>query len=222
MTKFKTGTGPHTGVHMIIVRNDLERDHPPASPDRSRRSPQADRRLPEARPVPDGARRLSACVRYGAFAQTNFQLFADFKVKGAYKPMPLGAPHKTAVVDGYTFHIAKIVPSRLKAIQSSLIYIDLDRSARQAGDADALVRGARARDLLPPGPLRILPHARLQPRGRRLYGVFAGSKVTGSSATPGKMTVGVLLPDSGTWRLFLQIQQHGKTLSAPFVLSVGS
>ena len=34
---------------------------------------------------------------------------------------------------------------------------------------DAVVRGAGARDLLPQGPLRVLPHARLQPRSRRLH-----------------------------------------------------
>jgi hypothetical protein len=46
--------------------------------------------------------------------------------------------------------------------------------------------------------------------------------VVGSSATPGHLTVGVLLPDSGTWRLFLQLRAGGKILSAPFVLPVGA
>jgi hypothetical protein len=34
------------------------------------------------------------------------------------------------------------------------------------------------------------------------------------------MTVGVILPDSGTWRLFLQLQAGKKVLTAPFTLHV--
>ena len=35
LTRYRTGPGPHTGVHMIIVRNDLAyiiHDHPPIGP----------------------------------------------------------------------------------------------------------------------------------------------------------------------------------------------
>jgi hypothetical protein len=35
------------------------------------------------------------------------------------------------------------------------------------------------------------------------------------------MHVGVLLPEAGTWRLFLQCKVHGKILTAPFTLKVG-
>ena len=50
--------------------------------------------------------------------------------------------------------------------------------------------------------------------------VLGGSKVTGSSSTPGKLTVGVLVPVAGTWRLFLQTQVNGHILTAPFTLEV--
>ena len=36
LTRYKTGSGPHTGVHMIIVRDDLAyiiHQHPPVGPD---------------------------------------------------------------------------------------------------------------------------------------------------------------------------------------------
>ena len=49
---------------------------------------------------------------------------------------------------------------------------------------------------------------------------LAGAQVTGRSATPGKLTVGVLVPVPGTWRLFLQAQVGGKILTAPFTLHV--
>ena len=45
-------------------------------------------------------------------------------------------------------------------------------------------------------------------------------KVTGTSTTPGKLTVGVLVPAPGTWRLFLQCQVNGRILTAPFTLHV--
>ena len=35
---------------------------------------------------------------------------------------------------------------------------------------------------------------------------LGATKVTGSSSTPGKLNVGVLVPVAGTWRLFLQSQ----------------
>jgi hypothetical protein len=44
--------------------------------------------------------------------------------------------------------------------------------------------------------------------------------VTGTSATPGKLTIGVLVPVPGTWRLFLQCQVNGRVLTAPFTLTV--
>jgi hypothetical protein len=44
--------------------------------------------------------------------------------------------------------------------------------------------------------------------------------VTGKSSKPGVMHVGVLLPEVGTWRLFLQCKVDGKVLTAPFTLRV--
>ena len=44
--------------------------------------------------------------------------------------------------------------------------------------------------------------------------------MTGTSSTPGKLTVGVLVPAPGTWRLFLQCKGGGHVLTAPFTLIV--
>ncbi len=49
---------------------------------------------------------------------------------------------------------------------------------------------------------------------------LGATKVTGSSSTPGKLTVGVLVPVAGQWRLFLQTQVDGHILTAPFTLAV--
>jgi hypothetical protein len=50
---------------------------------------------------------------------------------------------------------------------------------------------------------------------------LGSTKVTGQSTTPGKLTVGVLLPVSGTWRLFLQAKVDGRIVTAPFTLKAG-
>ena len=44
--------------------------------------------------------------------------------------------------------------------------------------------------------------------------------VTGRSARPGQLRVGVLLPLSGRWRLFLQFRADGRIVTAPFTLTV--
>ncbi len=49
---------------------------------------------------------------------------------------------------------------------------------------------------------------------------LGAAKVTGSSSTPGKLDVGVLVPLSGVWRLFLQCKVNGHVLTAPFTLTV--
>ena len=50
--------------------------------------------------------------------------------------------------------------------------------------------------------------------------VLGGAQVTGNSTLPGRLRVGVLVPVSGTWRLFLQSRVDGHILTAPFTLPV--
>jgi hypothetical protein len=50
--------------------------------------------------------------------------------------------------------------------------------------------------------------------------ILGGASVTGSSATPGHLKVGVLVPVPGTWRLFLQFRADGRVMTAPFTLRV--
>ena len=44
-------------------------------------------------------------------------------VAGVYKPQTLPPPATSATVDGYHFRMLKIVPSPLRAIQSSLMTV---------------------------------------------------------------------------------------------------
>ena len=49
---------------------------------------------------------------------------------------------------------------------------------------------------------------------------LGGAQVTGTSSKPGRLTVGVLVPAPGTWRLFLQTKIGGRVVTAPFTLDV--
>jgi hypothetical protein len=56
-------------------------------------------------------------------------------------------------------------------------------------------------------------------------GTLAGvnsSRVTGRSSAPGKLTIGVLLPEPGVWRLFLQMRLSGRVITAPYTLNIAS
>jgi hypothetical protein len=50
--------------------------------------------------------------------------------------------------------------------------------------------------------------------------LLGGTSVAGTSSTPGKLRVGVLVPVAGIWRLFLQTKVNGRVLTAPFTLRV--
>jgi hypothetical protein len=58
------------------------------------------------------------------------------------------------------------------------------------------------------------------PRTPGCTSIFGGAKIVGRPAGPGKLHVGVLLPVAGTWRLFLQFQDRGRIITAPFTLQV--
>ena len=69
------------------------------------------------------------------------------------------------------------------------------------------------------GHARLLPHARLQPRRGRLHERARrqqGHGQLGDAGTSDRRRPRCPLP--GTWRLFLQIQQDGQILTAPFTL----
>ena len=58
------------------------------------------------------------------------------------------------------------------------------------------------------------------PKASGCTSTLGGATVTGSTSKPGKLTVGVLLPAPGTWRLFLQTKVGDRILTAPFTLRV--
>jgi hypothetical protein len=215
LTSYKTGPGPHTGVHLIIVRDDLAyiiHEHPPITPSGVLRQH-------VTFPAPGPYRVLVDVYPNIPGGQPNFQLFRSVTVAGAYHPRPLPPLDAHLVIDGYHFDMRP--HARLHAIQAEFLHVAVTDAQ---GHPVSFIPwfGALAHAIFfHQGSLDYFhthicaPNA---PNCGSLPGI-AASRITGR-ATPGKLTVGVLLPVPGTWRLFLQLKQHGRILTAPFTLKV--
>jgi hypothetical protein len=215
LTNYRRGSGPHTGVHLIFVRTDLAsiiHRHPPVGPD-GRIAEKVT--FPEPgiyRLVVDAYPNLPGALR-------NFQLFRKIQVAGPFHQQQLPPFEATATDHGYRFHLAGT--PHLKAIQAAFLTLTVTgpdgRPARFQPWFGALAHAIFFRA----GSLDYFHTHVCAPGASSCGSVLGGASVSGSSATPGKMRVGVLLPVAGTWRLFLQCKVGGRILTAPFTLDVG-
>ena len=216
LTAYRHGAGPHNGIHLIFVRRDLGaivHVHPPVGPDGKVSaaitfpSPGPYRLVVDAYPRTTGPQR-------------NFQLFRDVTVKGAYARKPLPAFAASQVVDGYRFTLHGT--PHVRAIQPAFLHFTV---TAPDGKPVTFVPwfGALAHAIFfRRGTLDYFHTHVCAPGAAGCTSVLGGAKVTGTSATPGKLDVGVLVPVGGTWRLFLQCLLGGKVVTAPFTLHVGS
>ena len=214
LTHFKRGPGPHTGVHLIFVRNDLAtivHRHPPIS---------ANGTISDTITFDDpGPYRLVVDVYPNTTGpQRNFQLFGSLRVTGTYRRAPLPAFKPSVVVSGYRFTM-KGHPS-LHAIQAGFLTIDVTDPQGKAVHFTPWYGALAHAIFFRSGSLDYF-HTHVCARGASgCTSALGGAKVTGSSSTPGKLDVGVLVPVPGTWRLFLQCRVAGHILTAPFTLRV--
>jgi hypothetical protein len=214
LTSYRTGAGPHTGVHLIIVRDDLGyiiHKHPPIGPGGLLRQtvtfPAAGRYrvLVDIYPnIPGG--------------QPNFQLFRNVDVAGHYKPAPLPAFRADQTIDGY--HIDMQGHPALHAIQAAFVNVRvLDSHGRKVSFVPWF--GALAHAIFfHQGSLDYFHTHVCGPNAPNCASVLGASRVSGRATAPGKLTLGVLLPVPGTWRLFLQMKLNGQIVTAPFTLKV--
>jgi hypothetical protein len=210
----KRGPGPHTGVHLIIVRRDLAaiiHTHPPVGANGT-----ISTRITFAKPGP--YRVVVDAYPNTSGPQKNFQLFGSLRVAGAYTPQALPAYAATDVVDGYRVTIRG--RPDLHAIQASFLTIDVTgpdgKPARFTPWFGALAHAIFFRS----GSLDYFHTHVCAPGASGCTSVLGATKVTGSSSKPGTLTVGVLVPAAGTWRLFLQCRANGHVITAPFTLVV--
>jgi hypothetical protein len=214
LTHFRRGPGPHTGVHLIVVRKDLSvivHHHPPVG---------ANGRISDRLTLPAPGRYRVVIDVYPQLSgpQRNFQLFRWITVAGTYHPAPLPPFASTDMVDGYRFTLHG-TPA-LHAISPAFLTITVTRPngtpARFTPWFGALAHAIFFRA----GSLDYFHTHVCSPGASGCTSTLGASKITGSSTAVGKLTVGVLVPVSGTWRLFLQCQVDGHVLTAPFTLKV--
>jgi hypothetical protein len=147
----------------------------------------------------------------------NFQLFEKVTVAGAYRPKPLPATSQVHTAGGCRFALSGA--ARLSAIQATLVHVTVECNGQPP--RFQTYYGALAHAIFfRKGSLDYFHTHVCAPGATGCTSFLGGTQVTGRSATPGKLTVGVLVPVAGTWRLFLQVQVGGKVLTAPFTLQV--
>jgi hypothetical protein len=211
LTDYKRGSGPHTGVHLIVVSDDLStivHRHPPVG---------VDGKLRESIALPEPGKYRVVVDAYPA-GQPNFQLFSTIDVAGHASPKPLPPFSRTADVDGYRFTLHG--NPRLHAVQAGFLDISVTnpkgKPARFTPWYGALAHAIFFRQ----GTLDYFHTHVCAPGASGCTSILGSTQVKGSSSTPGKLRVGVLVPVAGTWRLFLQTRADGRVLTVPFTLEV--
>jgi hypothetical protein len=215
LTTFKTGSGPHTGVHVIVVRRDLStilHIHPPVGADGLFTA--------NVSTLPAGPYRVVVDV-YPAdqTVQPNFQLFTNLTVAGRYSPRALPRLQQQETVDGFTFTLHGT--PQLRAIQPAFLHFTVTAPSGKAAAFTPWFGALAHAIFFRAGSLDYFHTHVCAPGAAGCTSILGAAKVTGSSSTPGRLDVGVLVPVSGTWRLFLQCRVDGDVLTAPFTLHVG-
>jgi hypothetical protein len=213
LKSFKRGSGPHTGVHLIFIRRDLStivHRHPPIAADGTFTD---DIVLPSAGPY-----RVVVDAYPASGQQTNFQLFSSVTVSGAYTPQPLPPLQSTQVVDGYRFTLHGT--PHLRAIEPAFLRFTVTSSDGKPATFTPWYGALAHAIFFRKGSLDYF-HTHVCAAGASgCTSALGAAKVTGTSTTPGTLTVGVLVPLAGEWRLFLQCRVNGKVVTAPFTLRV--
>ncbi len=218
LTSYRACCEPHAGVDLIIVRSDDSH----VQYDDSDIGPGGRISQPVVFPTPGRYRIIiDAYPAHTSSDQPiNFQLFTWVTVKGAYRPQPMPPYAGTEALDGYRFRLQG--HPQLKAIEAALLTIKVtDPSGRRA--VFGTWRGALAHAIfIHQGSLDYFHTHVCSPGAIYCTSVLGAVRVTGSSSQPGILHVGVLLPEPGTWRLFLLTYINGRHITAPFTLNASS
>jgi hypothetical protein len=212
LTAYRTGPGPHTGVHLIIVSDDLStiiHRHPPMQPG-GRFWQQV------VFPAPGRYRVIVDVYPKKQQPLPNFQLFRDVQVRGVPKPQPLGSYRAVQHVGGFTFTAPK--RPQLRAIQAALMTVHVTDAAGKPARFVPWYGALAHAIFFHVGTLDYFHTHVCAPGASGCTSLIAGASVVGRSSAPGKLTIGVLLPTAGTWKLFLQSKPNGRLVTVPYVL----
>ena len=214
LTDYRTGSGPHTGVHLIIVRSDLGtiiHRHP---------KPQADGTFRQTVTFPTPGRYKAVVDAYPALSGPlrNFQLTRWITVPGKARRAPLPPFRPAVTVDGYRFALQG--KPKLRAIQPNFLTMHVTRPDGSPAKFTPWFGALAHAIFFRAGTLDYFHTHVCSANTSGCTSVLGGSRVVGTETKPGVVRVGVLLPVSGTWRLFLQTKVDGRVLTAPFTLNV--
>jgi hypothetical protein len=214
LTKFRTGPGPHTGVHLIIVRSDLGaivHKHPPIG---------ADGRISETVTLPTPGRYRLVVDTYPAQngPLRNFQLFRWLTVVGKRVSQPLPPFRPSVTADGYRLTLQHV--PKLQAIRPAFLNLTITRPDGRPAVLTPWFGALAHAIFFRAGSLDYFHTHVCAPGASGCTSVLGPTRVTGTVTKAGHLRVGVLLPVGGTWRLFLQCKVDGRVLTAPFTLSV--
>ncbi len=161
LTAYRTGAGPHTGVHLIVVRRDLStiiHRHPPIT---------ADGRISQVIDFASPGPYRVLVDAYPATGPRNFQLHEDVNVAGDYHPKALPPYSPNVTVNGY--HVRLAAPRALHAIEPAHMTATVtDPSGKPLTFTPwygALAHAVFFREQI----ARLLPHARLRAEHARLH-----------------------------------------------------
>ena len=214
LTKYRTGPGPHTGIHLIIVRSDLGaiiHQHP---------KPGANGRFDPVVTFPTPGRYRVVIDVYPQLTGPlrNFQLFRWVTVPGPARRTPLPPFRPAVTVDGYRF--AMSARPHLRAIQANFLTLHVTRPNGTPATFTPWFGALAHAIFFQVGTLTYFHTHVCSARTSGCTSILGGTRVTGAQTRPGVLRVGVLLPAGGTWRLFLQCKVEGRILTAPFTLHV--
>lgn len=214
LTKYKHGAGPHTGVHLIIVRRDLAtiiHTHPPVAPNGTVATTVTFSKPGPYRVVVDVYPQTTG-------PQSNFQLFTTLHVAGRYAPQALPPFSPTDVIDGY--HVTMHGRPNLHAIADDYLQLTVTTPDGRPAKLTPWFGAMAHAIFFKRGTLDYF-HTHVCAPGQSACAAAVGStRIVGTSTAQGQIKVGVLVPVPGTWRLFLQLQVGRHVLTAPFTLDV--
>jgi hypothetical protein len=213
LTKYRRGAGPHTKIHLILVNSDLRtiiHRHPPIA---------ANGKLTDTLTFPTPGRyRLVADAYPDLPGLRNFQLFRTIQVgdtRAASRPPPFEAVQK---VNGFVVAIRN--KPRLRAIEPAFLTVDVERPDGHDPQLTPWLGALAHAIFFRAGSLAYFHTHVCGPNTPGCTTTFGGTTVSGRSPVPGRLRVGVLLPQSGVWRMFLQFRADGRVVTAPFTLRV--
>ena len=214
LTQFRKGAGPHTGVHVIVVRDDLSdivHKHPPIAPG-------GHLAVPVSLPRPGRYHVLvDVYPAPGDGGPSNFQLTHALQVGAGNVQAPLPAYAPVVHAGGLTFRVVKKPVLRLAEPATMVVNVSdaAGRPVKFKPFYGALAHAIFFRN----GTLDYF-HSHICGDDPACSAGFGTAATTGHSTKPGQLELGVLLPATGRWRLFLQVSRGGRLVTAPFTLHV--